>query len=151
MITLTRKDPKFRFNFAKFKRDFHNGEILSKNKKLFEKFVDLEFRQYAVDKLEEEYGFRFSFIPDHKQLQTIYCSTLAHLKNRLHMRKMNGSTFVNVTNHYYFGWFRSAKDYRDHGIGRNPQGFFWKMSDQEKLVGKIVKKYLITDERYTGE
>lgn len=74
---------------------------------------------------------------------TLYCSVMAHLRGRLHMTKVHGSTIYNVTGDdcwTYFGY--SNKEYIEDA---RRHMFRWTMEDQTKLVENTIEAYKIEE------
>jgi len=76
---------------------------------------------------------------------TLYCSAMAHLRGKLHMSKLNGSTLYDIVGMdcwSYFGYNNKecVNDERRHM-------FNWTKEDQAKLVENILKLYTIEEEQ----
>ena len=69
---------------------------------------------------------------------TLYCSTMAHLRGKLHMKKISGSTL--------FGdiLYICPKGFRVHNcklIDERRQIYEWTTEKQESLIADIIAKY----------
>lgn len=76
---------------------------------------------------------------------TLYCSVMAHLRGKLHMKKLNGGTFYDVVGvdcWRYFGYNNEEciADERRHM-------FHWTMEDQAKLVENTIENYTIEENK----
>ena len=74
---------------------------------------------------------------------TLYCSAMAHLRGKLHMSKIHGSTFYCTTYGYCWNWYhgRGALDERRHI-------FEWTMEDQANMLRGL---FLYLECRHRGE
>lgn len=75
---------------------------------------------------------------------TLYCSTMAHLRGKLHMTKLNGGTLYDIVgmdcwSYFGYGNTECIADERRHM-------FNWTMEDQSKLVESTIKAYTIKED-----
>jgi len=80
---------------------------------------------------------------------TLYCSVMAHLRGKLHMTKLNGSTFteeISTTN--IWDWFSHKEEDWDRNFSKEDRRrhmFPWTMEDQEKYVKDTIEEYTIKE------
>lgn len=74
---------------------------------------------------------------------TLYCSAMAHLRGKLHMSKLNGSTIYDILGEScwdYFG-YRNEKCIADE----RRHMFHWTMEDQAAYVEHVLDRYRIEE------
>lgn len=75
---------------------------------------------------------------------TLYCSARAHVRGKLHMTKLNGSTFWDIMEKDCWNWFGYSN--KECIADERRHMFHWTMEDQEKLVRPILDQYNIEEE-----
>jgi len=75
---------------------------------------------------------------------TLYCSTIAHLRGKLHIEKLNGSTLYDVVGVDCWSYF--GHNNKEHIADERRQMFHWTKEDQAKLVENTIKRYTIEED-----
>ena len=67
---------------------------------------------------------------------TLYCSAMAHLRGKLHMTKMNGSTLYELIDMTWF--YKHIVDEKKVADARHHM-FHWTKEDQERYVSSLLE------------
>ena len=83
-----------------------------------------------------------------KTKPTLYCSIMAHLRNKLHMKKVRGNTLFDL---FILGKMGNYNDFSiyihdpKNIIDERRQMYNWTVEDQAKYVKDTIEKYTIEE------
>lgn len=72
---------------------------------------------------------------------TLYCSVMAHIRGKLHMTKLYGSTLSYIDAPWNF------KQTKERLIDKRREMYVWTMEDQAAYVAYTIDKYTIEKEK----
>lgn len=78
---------------------------------------------------------------------TLYCSVMAHLRGKLHMKKLNGGTLYSIVGIDCWSYF--GRNNKECIADERRHMFRWTKEDQAKLVENVIEKYTIVEKVIT--
>jgi len=128
------------FDFVRFKNDYLLGGILEKQDKLLKQLTSTPHN--TPEGLTERTRLRKEIqrLPSsQEEASTLYCSTIAHLRGKLHTSRVRAGTLsLTLKKPIYYMQLeeRSARL-----IDKTRQIYTWTIEDQGKLVADLIQLY----------